>query len=179
MQDACRSFSADVYTDLVRVTAKLRRHPLHTKIYDSHGRLHRAEITEEGVLRLLSGIDLAPLTRELTPAAIAAAARGDLAPLARLTYVLEPEVHDELPERPFPQAPAGSPATPAAVGQTAQAPLIDSLISSELYTATYCVETELPWSPASAPPERPGLLHRWLLTGRIGGAPVRARLAAL
>ena len=88
---ACRSFSTDVYADLTRLVATLHRRPLHTKIYDAHGRLRRASVTEAGVLRLISGLDIAKGARELAPAAIAAAGHGDAAPLARLTFGLAPE----------------------------------------------------------------------------------------
>jgi hypothetical protein len=56
----------------------------------TRGRLAPASVSEAALLRLLSGLDLAQSTRELAPAAIAAAAHGDAAPLARLTHALGP-----------------------------------------------------------------------------------------
>ena len=88
---ACRSFSSYVYGDLVRLVKLLHHHPLRTKIYDARGRLRSARVSEAGVLNLLVGLDVAPTVRLLVPAAIAAAARGDAAPLARLTDELQPE----------------------------------------------------------------------------------------
>ncbi|MCW3031095.1 MAG: alpha/beta hydrolase, partial [Solirubrobacterales bacterium] len=80
----CRSFSRDVYADLTRVVDGLHRHPLHASIYDARGHLQRGRVTEAGVLRLLSGLDASQATREIAPAAIAAAAHGDARALARL-----------------------------------------------------------------------------------------------
>jgi pimeloyl-ACP methyl ester carboxylesterase len=163
---ACRSFSRDVYADLTRVVAELHRHPLRTRIYDARGRLRPASVTEAGVLRLLSGLDLSQRTRELAPAAIAAAAHGDAAPLARLTHTLQ----DEAPGSAFGSPPAGTP--PPTTGLAggllgegsfaAQAPAIDSAISLALFAATYCIENTLPWSPDSPVAGRAATLRDWL-----------------
>jgi pimeloyl-ACP methyl ester carboxylesterase len=159
---ACRSFSADIYADLTRLVAMLHRHPLRTMIYDAHGRLRRASVTEAGILRLLSGLDLAKGARELAPAAIAAAAHGNAAPLARLTTGLDAETPGSH------LAPATAPATsllPGPLGGEsvkAQAPQSDSTISLALFAATYCDESELPWSPDSPLQSRAGALHGWL-----------------
>jgi pimeloyl-ACP methyl ester carboxylesterase len=164
---ACRSFSSDVYADLTRLVGELHRHPLRTRIYDDHGRLRRARVTERGLLRLLLGLDLAHGTRELAPAAIAAAARGEVAPLARLTHSLQPEAPGSgVAAPPVEASPPPTPAPLGALGEaayaTAQAPASDSLISSTLYTATFCVENDLPWSPESPPSGRAATLHSWL-----------------
>jgi pimeloyl-ACP methyl ester carboxylesterase len=159
---ACRSFTPDVYADLTRLVATLHRHPLRTKIYDAHGRLRRASVTEAGVLSLLSGLDLAKGPRELAPAAIVAAAHGNAAPLARLTFGLSAES----PGSHLAAATASArPLLPGPLGGEsvkAQAPLGDSLISMALFAATYCDESELPWSAASPPQSRAGVLRGWL-----------------
>ncbi len=163
---ACRSFSSDVYADLTRVVTALHRHPLRTKIYNARGRLRPARVTEAGVLSLLSGLDLAPLTRELTPAAIAAAAHGDVVPLARLTHALQSSASGS----GLASAPAGT-ALPGAIAPfgrldedsfAAEAPAIDSAISFPLFAATSCDEDELPWSPSSPPAGRAATLRSWL-----------------
>jgi hypothetical protein len=162
----CHSFSRDVYADLTRVVATLHRHPLHTMIYDAHGHLQRASVTEAGVLRLLYGLDVSHGPRELAPAAIAAAAHGDASPLARLTQTLQAES----PGSGFGSPPAGTPppvtvSAPGLLGGelfAAQAPEIDSAISIALFAATYCVEDELPWSPDSPPAGRAATLRSWL-----------------
>jgi pimeloyl-ACP methyl ester carboxylesterase len=162
---ACRSFSRDVYADLRRVVAALHRRPLRTRIYDAHGRLRRASVTEAGLLRLLSGLDVSQGARELAPAAIAAAAHGDPAPLARLTYPLQAKA----PASGFGSPRAGTPRVPAPapgmLGEelfAAQAPEVDSETSIALYAATSCVENELPWSPDSPVAGRAATLRSWL-----------------
>ncbi len=163
---ACRSFSSDVYGDLTRLVAVLHRHPLRTRIYDARDRLRPARVTEAGVLRLLTGLDLAPTVRELAPAAIAAAARGDAAPLARLTHTLQPEARGA--GFAAPRALVGAPVpvlAPSPPGEdpfAVTAPRSDSANSIALYAATYCVENELPWPPGSPPNGRAATLRGWL-----------------
>lgn len=177
---ACRSFSSDLYADLMHVAGKLHRHPLRARIYDERGRLRSVRVTETGVLRLLTELDLAPMTRELAPAAIAAAAHGDLVPLARLTYEVQGEaIGGGLPAELAEAAPAlplggrgGGP-----VG--ANAPAIDSAISTILYLATYCAENELPWSPESPVATRAADLHSFLSSLPAGAtAPFAPATAA-
>lgn len=155
---ACHSFSADVYADLAHVASALRRHPMHTRIYDDHGKLRRASVTTRGVLRLLFALDVSPGARELAPAAIAAAAHGNAAPLARLAPALQAE----------------APGSALASKQAEAVQLVDSFsdgpfgygwlvanaqqnvseLSLPLFAATYCDEDRLPWSPDSSPASR-------------------------
>jgi pimeloyl-ACP methyl ester carboxylesterase len=163
---ACRSFSSNVYADLTRVVAALHRHPLRTRIYDAHGRLRPASVTEEGVLDLLNGLDISQGARELAPAAISAAAHGDAAPLARLTHALQAQppggglasstAGAAWPGPVLPTGPLGEDAF------AAEAPASDSVTSIALFAATYCVENELPWSPDSPPGGRAATLRSWL-----------------
>jgi pimeloyl-ACP methyl ester carboxylesterase len=163
---ACRSFSSNVYTDLTRVVAALHRHPLRTRIYNAHGRLRPARVTEAGVQQLLSGLDLAQGARELAPAAIAAAAHGDAAPLARLTYALQAGAPGSGYASPL--AGTASPVPVLLAGPlgedsfAAEAPFSDSVISIALYAATYCIENELPWPAGSPPGGRAATLRGWL-----------------
>lgn len=163
---ACRAFSSNVYADLTRVVTALHRHPLRTRIYDARGRLRPARVTEAGVLHLITGLDLSHGARELAPAAIAAAAHGDAAPLARLTQELQAESPGG--GLAAPPARTASPVlrlAPGPLGEdslAAEAPPSDSAISSALYAATYCVESELPWPPDSPPGGRAVTLRRWL-----------------
>ncbi|HYB23435.1 MAG TPA: alpha/beta fold hydrolase [Solirubrobacteraceae bacterium] len=167
---ACREFTSDVYADLVRVVRELHRRPLHPKIYDGRGRLRPATVTERDLLRMLVGLDLAPLTRVLAPAAIAAAAHGDDAPLARLAGTLEREpiggilpLAASSPEgeaSPLPSLRPGSLVSEASA--ESHPSLAEISTSGVLDVATSCIEDELPWSPASAPTERAAILHRWL-----------------
>jgi pimeloyl-ACP methyl ester carboxylesterase len=163
---ACRSFSGDVYADLTRLVSKLHRHPLQTKIYNDRGRLQPASVTEAGILRLLSVLDVSLGVRELAPAAITAASRGDAAPLARLTHVLQAEQPGSgllsVPAEATPLAQPLPDGTLVAEPFAAAAPESDAEISLPLFAATYCDEAALPWSPDSAPPSRAATLRSWL-----------------
>ncbi len=163
---ACRSFSSNVYGDLVRLVTLLHHHPLRTKIYNARGRLRAARVSEAGVLNLLVGLDVAPTVRLLVPAAIAAAARGDAAPLARLTGELQPERRGSGLASAIAAARLLAPAfTPGPLGEgslAVEAPARDSAISFALYAATSCVENELPWRSDSVPSGRPATLRKWL-----------------
>lgn len=157
---ACRSFSKDVYADLTRLVTLLHRHPLHTHIYNGHGRLRPASVTEVGVLHLLYRIDLSLGMRELAPAAIAAAAHGDAAPLAQLTHSLQAEGtgSSALPGT----GAASDDGSPGDGPLAAEAPASASGDSDVLFAATACVEDQLPWSPESAPGGRDDTLRDWL-----------------
>jgi len=161
---ACRSFSSDVYADLTRVVAELHGHPLRTMIYNEHGRLRPASVTERGLLRLLLGLDLSPGVRELVPAAIVTAAHGNAAPLARLTHSLQAEAPGSRLASPLAETAPSIEVLPSGGlddGPVAAAPPIDSAISIALFAATYCLENELPWSPDSAPAGRAATLRSW------------------
>lgn len=165
---ACDTFSSDVYADLTRLVERLHRGPLHTRIFDAAGRLHRATVTERGLLRLLLGLDVAPATREIVPAAISAVADGNAAPLARLTDSLQ----DEISGRAFADSPASLASAPTYVRHgerlAKRPPPSASEISVALFVATYCVENELPWSPDSAPAGRSATLKSWLASQPAG-----------
>lgn len=163
---ACRSFTGDVYAELTKLVAELHRRPLRTHIYDAKGRLRPAIVTEVGVLRLLSGLDLAKGTRELVPAAIAAAMKGNGAPLARLTHVLQPERAGGSRLASF--APGGSEGVDPLSWAPEDEPLADGAPQSDafnsiaLFAATYCAESQLPWSSDSPLAGRSAALASWL-----------------
>ncbi len=157
---ACRSFSSNVYADLVNIVARLHRGPLRTKIYNSHGRLRPATVTETGLLQLLTGLDLSPAVRELAPAAIAAAVHGSVAPLARLTRSLQSSA-------PGSGLISSSTATSTSglldgAPWASELPESDSVISIALFSATYCRENEMPWSSESPPAGRAAIMSHWL-----------------
>lgn len=161
---ACRSFSPDVFADLTRVVTALHRRPLPTKIYNARGKLQQVNVTEARVLSLLSGLDLDKSARELAPAAITAAAHGDAAPLARLAS----GGATKTPGSELAAATASITSSPLGLlrGESlkAQAPASNSGISLALFAATYCDESELPWSADSPPAGRPAALRGWLAT---------------
>jgi pimeloyl-ACP methyl ester carboxylesterase len=179
---ACRSFSNDLYVDLTRALAKLRPGPLHARIYNAHGRLQSVSVTEAGLLRLLFGLDLSQTTRELAPAAIAAAARGNAAPLARLTHSLQAEA----PSSRLASALAETSLSTQALSSgrfgdgplATAAPPIDSAISIALFASTYCLENELPWSSDSDPAGRAATLRDWLASLPVGATAPFAPAAA-
>ncbi len=157
---ACRSFSSDVYADLARLVAKLHRSPLHTKIYNSHGRLQPATVTETSLLQLLTALDLSPAVRELAPAAIASAVHGYVEPLARLTRSLRSNAPGSglIPTSTVTSTSGLLDGTPWA----SELPESDSVISMPLFAATYCRENEMPWSSESPPAGRTTIMHHWL-----------------
>ncbi len=147
---ACRSFTTDDYEALTRLMARLARGPIHARIFNGRGRLHETTITEARVFGLLSSIDLSSSLRDLVPAAIAAAADGQPAPLARLTA--------NLAASPPPQLLGEQTPLPLAAQPRAEY----SAISLMLFAATVCSETELPWAAGSQPPTRGATLDGWL-----------------
>jgi pimeloyl-ACP methyl ester carboxylesterase len=152
----CRSFTSDPYGDLTRLTSSLRGHPRRTRIVNSAGTRETVSLSEEGVLRLLSDIDVEPRVRLETPAAITAAADGDSAPLARLAQEsAEAGIEGELARF------AGAIGTPSArdIGDETGQPL-----SLAVLFATYCEETRLPWPTTSDPAERAGLARSFFAT---------------
>jgi pimeloyl-ACP methyl ester carboxylesterase len=170
---ACRSFTRNAYADLVRLVGTLQRHPLRARIREANGRPRQVRVTEAQLLELLFTLDLAPTVREIVPAAIAAAVHGDPAPLAQLTAGEAPEAaggESQLATGIGPVAGLLSSGQPprahaaAAKHATPRAPLTDELISTTLFAATYCVESQLPWSPESAPSTRPAAMRARLAT---------------
>jgi pimeloyl-ACP methyl ester carboxylesterase len=178
---ACRAFSSDVYADLTRVVSALHRHPLHTKTYNNRGRLRQATITEKSLLSMLLGLDLAPLTRVLAPAAIAAAAHGHLAPLARIAGHMELELGGggRAAGRAVPLPMSRFGPLEGEAGAGGHPSLADVSTSAVLDVATSCVEDALPWSPASPPGARAGVLRRWLASLPAGTTAPFSSAAAL
>ncbi len=179
---ACRSFSSNEYTDLTRVVRRLHRHPLRTRIYNAHGRLQSDSITESELLSLLLGLDVDQGVRELAPAAIAAAAHGDAAPLARLTHSLREEAPTSRLAAPLASIayPAAAPLSRGPLNEdsdAAEAPESDSQNSIGLFAATYCAESELPWSSNSAPGGRAATLQGWLASLPAGATAPFAPVA--
>ena len=164
---ACSSFTTDDYEALTRLAARLARGPIHARIFNGRGRRRETTITEARVYSLLSSIDLSSSLRDLVPAAIAAAAQGRPAALARLTSNLEA------------QAPAELLGEAAPVPLDAQPKLEYSAISVVLFAATVCSETQLPWAAGSQPASRPATLDGWLAALTPGlTAPFSPRLIA-
>jgi pimeloyl-ACP methyl ester carboxylesterase len=167
---ACRSFTHDVYADLVRLLQGLHKRPLRVQIQMAHGHRQQVTVTEARLLQLLLTLDLAPTVREIVPAAIAAAVHGDPTPLAQLDAGVgsespggESQISSGIGPLARSLSDGQSPDAQAASKQvSAHAPFSDELISTTLFASTYCVENQLPWSPESAPSGRSAQMHAWL-----------------
>jgi pimeloyl-ACP methyl ester carboxylesterase len=121
----CRAATADPVADLGRVTRSLAAGPLRGTIPDLRGAAHETAIRDESELLLIimSG-DLNPFLQAALPGAIAAAGRGDRAPLLRLRRL------------------AQGPYTPA------------KDFSSALNVATTCADVTLPYNWQTGFPDR-------------------------
>jgi pimeloyl-ACP methyl ester carboxylesterase len=117
-QRTCAHITSNPLADLARLVAATRSRPLKAKVYDGHGRLMRETIGSFDLLDLLIGSDLNPAQRALLPAALHAAVRHDVVPLARLKSLARTH-----PAREEPSAE----------------------VDSTLYLATSCEETPFPW----------------------------------
>jgi len=86
----CRTATADPLADLRAVAGALASHPLRAVLPDSRGRRRHATIADQSALfmMIMSG-DLNPYLQAALPGAIAAAARGDAAPLVRLRRIAD------------------------------------------------------------------------------------------
>jgi pimeloyl-ACP methyl ester carboxylesterase len=112
-----------------RLVLRLGRHPLRGSVHTSTGGTRRAQLTSGELFGLLVAGDQSVFLRRQYPAAVAAANRGDAAPLLRMKAV-------------------------AGVGGETQA----TDLSQGLYAATVCTDLRLPWAPGSDPASRRPLL---------------------
>jgi pimeloyl-ACP methyl ester carboxylesterase len=175
---ACRSFAHDPYADLVRLVRAVRARPISARIFDNRGRPETVSVGESSVARIIGMADLSPRLAELIPGAIAAAVRGDPAPLARLSGAqapigaasavkrvspaTEPALEGEQP--PIGGGGIGGVGGVGGVGGQAASPRepSSSLASAELFLATSCAERPLPWSPESPLSARAADLRSWI-----------------
>ena len=127
----CRGVSADPLGDVAALAARLRAKPLRGASYDRRGRRHRRAVGPTALADLLYDSDYNPPLRAAMPAAVAAALRGDAAPLVRLAAEGE-----GLAELPSPRS-----------------------FSSGRYAAV-CEETPLPWELSTPLEARLGEAHR-------------------
>ena len=108
-----------------RVADRLAKRSLRTYVVTPRGTRLKVRFAAADLYGLVSLSDLDPITRARLPGAVAAARRGDGAPLARALT-----------------------GTVSALGGPAQQA---GPVSDALFAATTCAEAPLPWSPASAP----------------------------
>ena len=123
--NACRSFTRSPIGDMSRVADRLAKRSLRTYVVTPRGTRLKVRFAAADLYGLVSLSDLDPITRARLPGAVAAARRGDGAPLARALT-----------------------STVSALGGPAQQA---GPVSDALFAATTCAEAPLPWSPASVP----------------------------
>ncbi len=144
---ACAGITSNPVTDLARLVALLRRHPLSGSVYDGAGHRHSVSMSEVDLLDVLEAGDLNPALRALLPAAVRSALRSDPDPLLRLDLLAE----GLIPSLPAADAAARSVATAPATGASARAAAVaaasqdSSELDQALFTTTTCEETPFPW----------------------------------
>lgn len=122
-RDAC-PFTRDPAADVAALVRRMAGGPLRGAHVDARGRRRPAAVGRAGLLALLLAGDRAPTLRSGFPAAVAAARRGDAAPLLRLAAL----------------ARGGAAGGGAGGGD----------VSDALYLATTCADGAVPW-PAGTP----------------------------
>jgi len=133
-EGACNGITATPLTDIARLAARLRVHPLAGAVYDGAGHRHTVRTGESDLLGILQAGDLNPALRALAPAAVRSALAGDASPLLRL----------ELLARGLIPTVPGSP-PPESEG-----------IDGALNATTICEESLFPWGRGDPPAARPG-----------------------
>jgi pimeloyl-ACP methyl ester carboxylesterase len=125
---ACAHTTPDPLADLARVLKRIDRAPLRGRAVDGHGNAHRVSVSSNGLIDLLLAGDFSPLLRAEFVTGVAAAARGDAAPLARLlALALANSVQGEGEAEDF---------------------------DTPLYFATSCEEEDFPWNRDASPKAR-------------------------
>ncbi len=123
-EGACRGITATPLTDVARLAARLRTHPLRGTVYDGSGRRHTVGTSESDLLGILQAGDLNPALRALLPASVRSALAGDASPLLRLTLLAE----GLIPSVSLPTPPENSEG-----------------VDSALNATTICEEAPFPW----------------------------------
>lgn len=121
----CRGITRDPVSDLARVVRRSHRSGLGGIALDGSGRPHRVHIAPDALFGLLLAGDFSPLLRGEFLTDVHSAARGDMAPLARLLAA-------------------------ASAGSGGEHEDFDS----PLYFATSCEEQYFPWNRSSSPHRR-------------------------
>jgi pimeloyl-ACP methyl ester carboxylesterase len=83
-QGACAGITANPVADLGRLVARMDRGPLQGRAIDGEGNAQRVPLSSNGLVELLLDGDFSPFLRAEFLTSVAAAARRDTAPLARL-----------------------------------------------------------------------------------------------
>ncbi len=122
--NACAHVTANPVADLARVVGEMSRGGLSGRAIDGNGRAHTIPLSSNELVDLLLAGDFSSLLRSEFVTAVAAAARDDTAPLARL------------------------------IASSAEGEGESEDFDNPLYYATTCEEQEFPFSRAATPKER-------------------------
>jgi pimeloyl-ACP methyl ester carboxylesterase len=128
--------------DLAKLIAGLRSQPLTGTAFDASGRARSTTADPAAMFDVLLAGDFNPILRQALPAAVAAAAQGDTAPLLRL--VEDAHASDRTPLNP-------------------------ADLSAGLYAATSCEELAFPWAPTAPAEERLQKAREALANGAVLG----------
>jgi pimeloyl-ACP methyl ester carboxylesterase len=112
----CAHVTSHPIADLARLLARIRRAPLRGRAIDAQGRAHEVPITADELFEALLAGDFSPSLRAEFLTGVAAAARGDTAPLARLLATAGGEAEER------------------------------EDFDTPLYYATSCEDQDFPWS---------------------------------
>jgi pimeloyl-ACP methyl ester carboxylesterase len=123
-EGVCAHITSNPVADLARVLGRMEREPLQGRAIHGNGVAHEVQLSADELFGILLAGDFSPLLRAEFLTTIAAAARNDTAPLARLILALE-----------------------SAEGESED-------FDSPLYYATTCEEQDFPWSRAVDPRAR-------------------------
>ncbi|HWT92049.1 MAG TPA: alpha/beta fold hydrolase [Solirubrobacteraceae bacterium] len=132
----CQAIFGDPAELLATVVTALREKPLRGRVVLPTGRKRSLALTASDVYLLVRQSDADPALRTALPAALAAAADGDAAPMLRLAVGVtggEPEDEEQEPD-----------------------------VNEVRFLATQCAEGRLPWAPESDPATREALLEQTL-----------------
>ncbi|MGP8240813.1 MAG: alpha/beta fold hydrolase [Solirubrobacteraceae bacterium] len=116
VEEACAHITSDPVADLARVVKRMSHAPLRGRVIDADGNAHEVSITADALFEILLSGDFSQVLRAEFVTALAAAARGDAAPLGRLL----------------------------ATADSAEGEQED--FDTPLYYATTCEEETFPWS---------------------------------
>jgi pimeloyl-ACP methyl ester carboxylesterase len=84
VEEACAHITSDPVADLARVVKRMSHAPLRGRVIDADGNAHEVSITADALFEILLSGDFSQVLRAEFVTALAAAARGDAAPLGRL-----------------------------------------------------------------------------------------------
>ncbi|MCW3019046.1 MAG: alpha/beta hydrolase, partial [Solirubrobacterales bacterium] len=124
---ACAHVTSNPVADLAQVLARMAHAPLRARAIGEHGAAHNLTLSSNELLALLLTGDFSPLLRAEFVTAVAALARHDAGPLARLVQALGPDEGESEGGEDF---------------------------DTPLFYATTCEEQDFPWDRAAAPTAR-------------------------